>query len=92
MQWLQQMGFEIPSGFGYGIKGVLGANCNCAGDYIMDLGGFLDSTINISCVKALVCAFWFSLQQLRSRFLTQEKPGPKLRSFGDTIYFAYASP
>ena len=57
---------------GFGIRGVLEANCGCAEAYIMDLGGLLDSIKTIFCVQALVCTFWFGLQQLLDSFLTRE--------------------
>ena len=54
----------------------------------MGLGGLLESIRNMICVKALVCAFWFGLEQVLESFFTREGQGPKLHILGDRLHSA----
>ena len=61
----------------------------CAEAILMDLRGLLDSIKNIFRMQAVVCAFWFGLQQLLDYFFTWEELGPKSLISGDVLHFVH---
>ena len=55
----------------------------------MDTRGLVDSKRDSFCVKALLCAFWFSLKQIPDFFLTQEGQQHKTFILRDIIHSAH---